>query len=237
VGTKREGEVRDDVIRAMGQVGMPYAALRGAALGPAIDLTAGPPAWSSRGDLVAYVAQADRPEDFLKWRDPEVPSEDWQRYAKTAPKAKTALIAVRLFRMALSPEEMNQTQARADEMTERTQLLTNVKNVATALVMWAADHQDELPRAASPQELSGLLQPYLKDESIFLRPGTTDQAVVYLLPVGGKLADIKDPASTPLLLIDYLEHWNIVGYADGHAQAIPKGVDYGQGNLPQVDRK
>ena len=63
------------------------------------------------------------------------------------------------------------------------------------------------------------LDGYIKNRSVWRRPGTEDDLVVrYLLPPGLRVADVEDPAAPEVVSIDCYRRYCIIGYADGCAR-------------------
>jgi hypothetical protein len=74
------------------------------------------------------------------------------------------------------------------EAAERTEVMSRAKQLGTAMAIFSMDNEGELPAAGADMER--LLQPYLKNTSLF-------QGFVYTFP-GGILEDVKDPSKTEL---------------------------------------
>jgi hypothetical protein len=73
------------------------------------------------------------------------------------------------------------------DQARRTALLSNGKQVALSVLMFAQDHDEVLP---GPDGLLDKLMPYVKNQSVFA-------GLVYTF-AGGKLGDVKAPAETVL---------------------------------------
>jgi hypothetical protein len=220
VSAQRPSDVRDDIMQALTQEKIPYAELRGSVAGPPIDLQAGPPSWSSGGDMLAYVCRVERPADFLRWRDPEQPGEAWQHESLSLPKGSSALLAIRVFRHHIGSELVQHSQ----DVALKAQLLVNVKNLAMALMVFAQDHDGRFPDAAGLDDLRAALRPHIKNDDVYHRIGSQEWAVRYLLPPRTSVSDLADPAATPTVAVEYMEVYDLIGFADGHARAIPKAA-------------
>lgn len=93
---------------------------------------------------------------------------------------------------------------------ERAKLLSQVKQVGTSLLMYAADYDDILPSANGFN--ASLIDPYLRNQEL-------TSGFVYTF-AGGNITDLKDPANT---LLGYVEGpgGRAEVYADGHAKWKP----------------
>lgn len=82
--------------------------------------------------------------------------------------------------------------------SEQTECLSNLKQLALAVLMWAQDHDEVLPPA---KDWGKELYPYLKNEELFRCPAAADLQGGYAYNAdiaGRKLAEIADPAATVL---------------------------------------
>lgn len=86
----------------------------------------------------------------------------------------------------------------------RNKIIHNAKQVALALIIYSADYDDTYPAGS---DFPGQVQPYVKDVSVLSQ-------FVYTFG-GGKMTDIKDPATTELGYIAG-DGGRAVAYADGH---------------------
>ena len=179
---------------------------RAAICGYPVDPEAGPPSWSSRCDMLAYVVASEIGE-WLGGDTSELPT--------------GCLVASALTRTHLGPPAAGEAEAQM--------VLSNVENVAFALQMYLADYGDVFPPSGESEEVWRILDEYVKNRSVFMRPGTEDEMVVqYLVPPGVRLVDTQDPVRLPVAVVDYLPHVYIVAYADGHAAVHEKKGDYWQ---------
>jgi hypothetical protein len=99
---------------------------------------------------------------------------------------------------------------KALEAAERAKVISDAKQVGTALHIYAADYDDMLPSNAS--DWMSALSPYLKNNSLM-------EGFVYTFG-GGNLANMENPASTEL---GYKPGpgGRAVVYGDGHVKWIP----------------
>jgi hypothetical protein len=104
-----------------------------------------------------------------------------------------------------------------DEQQLGTMILSQAKQIGTAIHMYAQDWDGQLPSAdTAAQDLT----PYLRNSDIFNLPGTTTS--IFTFTGSGDLNSIADPAAT---VIGYLDAGNgIIGdiYADGHVRLRPR---------------
>jgi len=178
---------------------------RGAICGYPMEAEAGPPSWSSGCDMLAYVLATKMDERLGAGSDDEFP--------------KGCLVVSPAHRRHLEPLTPEQLEARV--------VLSNVKNVALALQMYLADNNDVFPPSGESEEVWSILDAYVKNRSVFMRPGTEDEMVTqYLVPPGVRMGDVSDPVRFPVAVVDYLPGVYIVAYADGHAQTREGGDDY-----------
>jgi hypothetical protein len=214
--------------------GVTYQQVRATVAGPPMDPEAGPPSWSSDGSQLAYVyRRTSGNSDFVAW-----PEADPRRRSGTEdiqwllPEAERALIVVPIGRREFPPPPPPPPTEPKDIL--QVKLLKNVKQIALAVNAFMMEH-DTLPDATTTEELRTSLAKYLEDESVFLLPDSGEVVVEYLAPPGMKISEIADLAMLPTVVIRSLPDWDLVGFADGHAKAFPKGADYGQQDLPPRD--
>ncbi len=93
---------------------------------------------------------------------------------------------------------------------ERTTVMSNLKHLGTALLIYAQDHQETLP--SSDADLRTLLNPYLKQETVL-------EGFTYTYP-GSRLVDITEPSKT-LLGYAPVAGGRINLFVDGHVQYEP----------------
>ena len=164
---------------------------------PIIDPSAGPPAWSSGGDLVA-VAVPDRAQTI----------EAWPRLGETdIPYGTIAVTWIdRTYMKPPTPAE-----------AERKEVDVKSKHLALALQMYLADNNDIFPAVEDMDQLRTAVGDYLRSQDDFMRPGTTDEVMfTYLVPPGTRLVEIQDPFSMPVAVVDYASGFYTVAFGDGH---------------------
>ena len=171
---------------------------------PVIDPGAGPPAWSSGGDRLAYVcAGKDAYREALynvdRWAVP---------YGR--------VIVDALTRRYIQPGPFTDDE-------EVQEVLANMRNIDLALMMYLADNKDVFPPVGDIEDLLPILDKYVRSRSIYMRPGTEDDVVVqYLVPPGMRWADYGDVAVMPLAIVDYAPDFLVIAFGDGHAELLDK---------------
>jgi prepilin-type processing-associated H-X9-DG protein len=129
-----------------------------------------------------------------------------------------------------------------EELHEPTTCLSQTKQMALGLEMYAGDFDDRWPPAKAWMDLD---DPYTKNPSIFHCPELPKTEYGYAMSShmsNGKQADDKDPQKTVLLFESSITERNahtslagmtnpgrhhgasMVAYADGHAKAIHDGL-------------
>jgi hypothetical protein len=69
---------------------------------------------------------------------------------------------------------------------------------------------------------------------VFCYPGSDEVVVQYLIPPGTTPWDIEDAGRTPMVVVEAVAGWDVVGFVDGHAQAFPKdAADFWRQHLLQ----
>ena len=105
-----------------------------------------------------------------------------------------------LFR--ISKEEFKAAQIKSQRLIA----LSNAKQLALGLLMWAADHDDAFPNG---DNLNAELTPYLRSDALFEGFNYTYK--------GGPIADIAEPANTVIGTVEG-PGGSALLYADGHAK-------------------
>lgn len=120
-----------------------------------------------------------------------------------------ALYAVPLLRV----DKTAFLQAR--RAAQRAATLSNAKQIAIALHMYAQDYDEVFPPAGG--DTAGQIGPYLKNASVFNNPATGQPGFVFTLRGNGALAGIAAPAETVIGHVSGPGGRAIV-YADGHVR-------------------
>jgi hypothetical protein len=73
-----------------------------------------------------------------------------------------------------------------------------------------------------------VLDEYVRDQSVFMRPGSDSEVVFeYLVPAGLRLVEVRDPRAMPVAVLDYHRDFYVIAYGDGHAELFEgKADDY-----------
>jgi len=126
--------------------------------------------------------------------------------------------------------------ARAREKARQTSCLSNIKQLALGMLMYARDHSEHLP---SVENWPAAILPYVKNEQVFVCPTDREGSKLsYAMPwtlSGASLADIAKPAERPLLydadtsggFAPRHNDGGHVAFCDGHAKWYahpPEGV-------------
>jgi hypothetical protein len=102
--------------------------------------------------------------------------------------------------------------------------VSNLKQLGTALLIYAQDYDERLPPVADAGSARELLNPYVKNEQIFLQPATGRPYEPNPVLAGRSLAEIDVPAET----VSFYEpeaapdQTRGVAYVDGHVQRLPE---------------
>ncbi len=171
---------------------------------PVIEPAAGPPAWSSGADRLAYVCAGKD-----AYREAFYNVERW-----AVPYGR--LIVAALARRYIEPGPFT-------DDAEVQQVLGNMRNIALVLQMYLADNNDIFPPVGDTEGLLPILDEYVRTRSVYMRPGTEDDIVVqFVSPPGLRLADCEDVASMPVAIVDYAPDFLAIAFGDGHADIFEK---------------
>jgi len=125
-----------------------------------------------------------------------------------------------LARLTARPPDMTEKRDLRIPRTEdelKIALLSNSKQIGTAMHMYAADNDGRLPDAATFERD---LDPYLKNRDIFRNPNGGGDLYEYFPQ--SNLNGITNPAETVMLTMDAGYGWQVNLYADGHAKSVPR---------------
>jgi hypothetical protein len=171
-----------------------------------VDPRAGPPAWSADSSYLAYVLPG---EDVLR-----------QRYhPRLRHLIQSDEIVVQHLRHSF-------IKAPKETEGERIRVTSNMKNVALAIQMYLADNNDIFPSARDAAEVTVFLDEYVRDRSVFMRPGTEDElSFWYVIPAGLRLVEVRDPCEMPIAFVDYDPTFLVVAYGDGHVEHFDRTIE------------
>lgn len=115
----------------------------------------------------------------------------------------------------------------ARQAARRSACLSNVKQIGLGVLMYAADHDDRLPR--DPSRWKAAIMPYVKDEAIFHCPDDPSGNVSYFFDArlaGRSQVDVTSVAETALIVEGTagkpaFRHRGTcnIAFLDGHAKA------------------
>lgn len=104
-----------------------------------------------------------------------------------------------------------------------TRCLISLKQVGTALLMFAQDHQGKLPKAADYKALNQQLERYIRNPGRGACPVTGKPYLFNTSLTGTMVTSIKKPAEVPVVR-DATPHPDgtiAFVYADGHSNRLP----------------
>jgi hypothetical protein len=136
--------------------------------------------------------------------------------------------------------------ARQDPNALRSACISNQKQLAMGILMYAQDYDEHYPTMTTPAHLQNRIHPYVRNKSVFKCPASGEDylpnpALNYLT-----MEDVTAPAAT-LFLRDSKPHksetgasvW-VVAYADGHVATVLSEPKLGKPNpapTPEIRRK
>jgi hypothetical protein len=116
--------------------------------------------------------------------------------------------------------ELNKPPTAREGEREKAILLSNMKQIALAALMFADDHDETLPPSA---DFIKQLTPYVQNNLAFFQPGNPKRPVVRICYQGDgiPIGDIPDIAFTVIFKIDTGKDV-VMGFADGHVKSLPR---------------
>ena len=96
-------------------------------------------------------------------------------------------------------EAINRQFERARQQAAQASCASNLKQLAVGMLMYAQDHDEQFPPA---DRWSDAIYPYIKNDQLLRCPGTPQREFGYAFNralSGRRLAEIANPAETPLL--------------------------------------
>lgn len=116
---------------------------------------------------------------------------------------------------------------RGPEKARRSLCLNNEKGLAEACLMYARDNNGVLPRSFDEVKKHWVSKyGFELSPKLFVCPSRRSSSSgenYHLVNGGSKLADIKNPSDTPLIVEDVSDHYGLggnVAYVDGHAEWV-----------------
>lgn len=108
-----------------------------------------------------------------------------------------------------------------DMPADRSTALSNVKQVALALLIYSTDNDDRFPKADSSAKARALTHPYTKSDELWQTPGGT--RVLYNVALSGvSSTSLSDPAATLLVWEEKpaSDGTRAIAFTDGHAKRV-----------------
>ncbi len=166
-------------------------------------LEAGDPTWSSDGRWLVYASLAT-PQELISSHPP----------VEKATPGRLLMLNVTRRRVAW--------HEKLPPKIERSVVTRNAKNCAIALNMYLTDW-DRFPTSNGQAEMLAAIEDYVRNNGVFMRPGSKDEVVVrWVFDPTKSLGDIEDAAREEAVIIDYHPDFYVVGYVDGHVRAFDK---------------
>jgi hypothetical protein len=194
----------EDLVRPTSE----YSQERARIIGIPMDVEAGAPAWSSAGDMVAYVVAEDFDERAcLTSRSSDPTLGDYY------PLGCLVVSDVACEHLAFMG------QLREDVR----RVLGSLKSIAMSVEMYLADNNDTFPVSEDTDQFRQVIGEYVRDELAFLCPGSEDDiAIEYLVEPGVRLVEVENPTEMPVARATCFDDYEIVAYADGHVEVFEK---------------
>jgi hypothetical protein len=131
---------------------------------------------------------------------------------------------------AVAPAEMAAVTAPAPsyqgavQASEKTQTLSNLKQVALATIMYCTDYDDVYPYVQNTGTVQEVTYPYVKNREVWKTLNPKGGRFLFNLAIGGASApQIENPAEMPMFYEEraWPDGSRAVAYADGHAKFVP----------------
>jgi len=164
-----------------------------------IDAEAASPTWSSSGELLVYVLG---------------PGELMSRLGVGS--SSSVLVADRVRRKYVGGTALQ-------AQIERQVVENNLKQIALGMLMYLNDWDETFPYSDDVDYLRTAIDSYLKDQSVFMRPGTDSSVVVsFTIDPGTRYGEVEGTSTTPMATIDYSPEFYGIAYMDGHVEMFEK---------------
>ncbi len=100
--------------------------------------------------------------------------------------------------------------------------LSNMKQLALGTLQYAMDHNETFPPLQNVEEMKKALLPYVKNETLFVHPGTGEPYQPNPALAEKRMAAMAEPASTVLFyeMSPADDGYRGVAYADGHVKRV-----------------
>lgn len=110
----------------------------------------------------------------------------------------------------------------ANPAADKTQTISNAKQMALATIMYAGDYDDVIPYVQSTKGAYEVIQPYMKNREYIktLNPGA--KFLLNMAVAGVSMSSIENPAETVLYYEDktWPDGSRVVAFTDGHVKAV-----------------
>jgi hypothetical protein len=111
--------------------------------------------------------------------------------------------------------------AQSKEAARRTAALSNIKQLSTAMIMYASDYDDRYPLAMDSARTFGpVINAYVRNRSMFMSMNPAGGEIMGNKRLSGKpMEKLLYPAETVAIYdsLPWRDNKGLVGYADGHA--------------------
>ena len=108
------------------------------------------------------------------------------------------------------------------ESQQQARSLGNLKNLAVALQMWLADHEDMVPDLSSMEAVGTTLDEYVKNRTVFTHPVTGQPYGVNSSLSGLRVLEVRDISNTAVFYeqTTWSDGTRGVAFLDGHAARV-----------------
>ncbi len=107
---------------------------------------------------------------------------------------------------------------------KRTQALSNVKQAATAILIYLPEHDDVMPYVHSVKTMQRVTRPYMKNDDVWqtLNPRSAGTFSLNMSLSGVSATAIEEPSRTPMLYdpVAWPDGTRTVAFADGSAKIV-----------------
>jgi len=116
-----------------------------------------------------------------------------------------------------------QAQGGRESAPAKTEALSNVKQLALGMIMYAGDYDDNLPYVQDSKSAFAVTMPYLKNESLTKSLNPAGSRILMNMAVAGvEMTSVQAPAETILLYDEkpWPDGRHLVAFMDGHAKFV-----------------
>lgn len=130
---------------------------------------------------------------------------------------------------SLKPDDLRKAMAPPEKQTPiqtasaKTQTLSNMKQVATAMIMYISDSDDEYPYPQTTKTIRYITAPYMKNNDLWTTRNPNGGEFLFNMALGGVSAtQLEYPAE--MVMFYESKAWpdgtRVVAFADGHARVV-----------------